>query len=506
MRQVRGSTDHVVIVGAGLGGLAAALHLVAAGRRVTICEAEAIPGGRAGQWKRAGYRIDTGPAVLTMPELLSDALAGVGERLEDWLPLQRLDPAYRAFFADGSRLDIRDTSEGTEEEIRRVCGAREAAGYRRFERFSTRMYKYQFNSFIDRNYDSPLGALAPDLARLIAAGGLRKLAPKTASYFRDSRTRKIFTFQAMYAGLAPTEALALYSVISYMDCVAGVWFPTGGMHAVPQALAAVAEKHGVRIEYNTRISRVEMAGQRATAVITEAGERIAADVVVLNPDLPLAYRDLLGHEPARLRRLRYSPSCVLLLNGSTRAYPELAHHNIHFGTEWERTFHELMVQGKVPTDPSFFVARPTASDPALAPDGKSIYYVLFPVPNDTSGIDWQRRTASYREEIGRVLDARGYPGFDAAVEVEDVVTPQQWRERGFAAGTPFSAAHTFGQTGPFRPGNLYGENVVFTGCGTHPGVGVPMVLISGRLAADRIVGRTAARARRVVMQAEGSRA
>lgn len=260
------------------------------------------------------------------------------------------------------------------------------------------------------------------------------------------------------------------------------------MHAVPRAMAAAAAAHGVDFRYSTEVARVDLAGQRATGVITTDGERIAADAVVLNPDLPVAYRDLLGREPWSVRRLSYSPSCYLLLAGSSAQYSQIAHHNIHFGRSWRNVFTELIDQGRLMSDPSLLVTNPTRSDPSLAPDGRQIYYVLFPTPNLDAGIDWDQVGPRYRDQVLRTLEDRGYVGFADGIEVEHITTPADWAARGMERGAPFAAAHSFGQTGPFRPGNLWGENVVFTGSGTQPGVGVPMVLISGRLAAERITG------------------
>jgi phytoene desaturase len=292
----------------------------------------------------------------------------------------------------------------------------------------------------------------------------------------------------MYAGLSPQDALAIYAIIAYMDSVAGVYFPKGGMHALPKAMAAAAEKHGVQIHYGTEVTDVEMSGQRAVAVRTANGERYAADVVVLNPDLPVAYRQLLGREPWNVRRLTYSPSCFLLLAGSSATYTKTAHHNIHFGRSWDGVFRELINDKQLMSDPSILVTNPTYSDPDLAPDGKQIYYVLFPTPNLDADIDWRVTGPRYRDEIVRTLEQRGYIGFGDAIEVEHVTTPLDWAAQGLERGAPFASAHSFIQTGPFRPANLFGENVVFTGSGTQPGVGVPMVLVSGRLAAERITG------------------
>ena len=487
-RTVKGRTDNVVIVGAGLAGLSCALRLAGAGRQVTILERESVPGGRAGLIDDAGYRFDTGPTVLTMPDLIHDAFNSVGEDMNDWLDLMPVEPLYRAFYPDGSQLDVHSNVDAMAEEISQVISPQEAAGYRRYVDFVSKLYQYEMRDFIDTNIDTPLDLLTENLARLVAIGGFRKLAPKVRQYLNDPRTERLFSFQAMYAGLSPQDALAIYAIIAYMDSVAGVYFPKGGMHALPKAMAAAAEKHGVQIHYGTEVTDVEMSGQRAVAVRTANGERYAADVVVLNPDLPVAYRQLLGREPWNVRRLTYSPSCFLLLAGSSATYTKTAHHNIHFGRSWDGVFRELINDKQLMSDPSILVTNPTYSDPDLAPDSKQIYYVLFPTPNLDADIDWRITGPRYRDEIVRTLEQRGYIGFGDAIEVEHVTTPLDWAAQGLERGAPFASAHSFIQTGPFRPANLFGENVVFTGSGTQPGVGVPMVLVSGRLAAERITG------------------
>jgi len=299
MKKVKGPTDHVVIVGAGLGGLSAALRLAGAGRKVTVIEREGVPGGRNGLLNKEGYAFDTGPTVLTMPDLIQDCFSCVGEDMKDWLELLPLKPLYRAFYHDGSSLDVHAETGRMQEEIRNVIGADEAAGYGRYVDFVTKLYKYEMKDFIDRNIDSPLNLLTPNLARLVALGGFKRLAPKVSEFLKDPRTQKVYSFQAMYAGVSPQQALAIYAVIAYMDSVNGVFFPKGGMHAVPRALAGAAAKHGVEFKFNTTVSSVEHSGGRARAVITEDGQRIGCDAVILNPDLPVAYRELLGKTHVR---------------------------------------------------------------------------------------------------------------------------------------------------------------------------------------------------------------
>jgi len=491
MRKVKGKSDEVVVVGAGLAGLSAALRLAGAGRKVTILEREAVPGGRNGLLKKSGYSFDTGPTVLTMPSLIEEALASVGEKLSDWLDLIPLNPLYRAFYADGSTLDVHADTKRMEDEIARVIGGDEALGYRRYVDFVTKLYKYEMNDFIDRNIDSPLNLLTPNLARLIALGGFRRLAPKVNQFLKDPRTQRVYSFQAMYAGVSPQQALAIYAVIAYMDSVNGVFFPRGGMHALPRALAGAAAKHGVDIQYNAAVAKLEQSNGRVSAAITEDGRRFPCDVIVLNPDLPVAYRDLLGKVPLSVKRLNYSPSCAVLLAGSTKHYSHIAHHNIHFGNSWDGVFDELINKKQLMSDPSVLVTVPSHDDPTLAPPNRSSYYILFPTPNLSADIDWRVESKRYRDEMLRVLETRGYDGFADSIEVEHLTTPLEWEAMGLEMGAPFASAHTFLQTGPFRPSNLAKgfENVVFAGSGTQPGVGVPMVLISGKLAAERIIGR-----------------
>lgn len=488
--RVKGPTENVVIVGAGLAGLSAALRLAGAGRNVTVIERESVPGGRNGLLKKEGYSFDTGPSVLTMPSLIADAFNSVGEELSDWLELTPVAPLYRAFYHDGTQIDVHSDTEKMEAEIAHTVSASEALGYRRYVEFVTKLYKYEMNDFIDRNIDSPLNLLTPNLARLVALGGFRRLAPKVSQYLKDPRLQKVYSFQAMYAGVSPQQALAIYAVIAYMDSVNGVFFPKGGMHALPRALAGAAQKHGVVFKYSTTATSIEFHNGRARAVITNTGERIACDVLVLNPDLPIAWRDLLGQTPASVKRLKYSPSCVTLLVGSNKDYSHLAHHNIHFGESWDGVFDELINKKVLMTDPSVLVTIPTRDDASLAPKGKHSYYILFPTPNLDADIDWKKQSGPYRDQMIKTLESRGYTDFGKSIEVETMTTPLDWQEQGMQRGAPFASAHTFFQTGPFRPSNLAKgfENVVFTGSGTQPGVGVPMVLISGRLAAERIVG------------------
>ncbi|QJY51036.1 phytoene desaturase family protein [Pseudonocardia broussonetiae] len=515
MRTVTGPTDHVVVVGAGFAGLTTALHLLGAGRRVTVVERGEHPGGRAGrldlQTASGTYQVDTGPTVLTMPDLLDEAFGAVGEKVSERLDLVELDPAYRTHFADGSTIDVHTDAGAMEAEVRAVCGPDAAAGYVRMREWLGKLYRAEIDTFIGANFDSPLNLLGPDLVRLAALGGFGRLGPRVEGFLPDERLQRIFSFQALYAGVPPQTALGAYGVIAYMDTIAGVHFPKGGMRSVGQALADAAVAAGAEILYGRTVTGLERGAGRVTAVRHRAtddplgaSDRLAADSFVLTPDLPVVH-DLLGRAPRRVVPLRYSPSAVVLHAGLRTSRPEAAHHTISFGSAWRETFREIIDDGRLMSDPSLLITRPTATDPSLAPDGRDLLFVLAPCPNLEAGpIDWERVGPAYRDELLGVLEARQHPGLDGIegdIEVSDLVTPADWAAQGMAAGTPFSAAHTFAQTGPFRPRNLVRgfENVVLAGCGTTPGVGIPPVLLSGRLAAARITGPapTTGRGRRV---------
>jgi phytoene desaturase len=493
MRTVQGPSSRVVVVGAGLAGLSAALHLAGRGREVTVVERESWPGGRAGRLDVDGYRLDTGPTVLTMPDIIDDAFAAVGENRSDRLDLMTVDPAYHAQFADGSSLDVHSDADQMANAIEEFSGAKQAAGYRKLRDWLTRLYRTEFDGFIAKNFDSPLSLVNPQLARLAAIGGFRKWDTMVNRHITDSRLRRVFTFQSLYAGVAPRQALAVYAVIAYMDTISGVFFPRGGMRALPDALAAAAADAGVRFVYDATVTGLERSGDRVTAVHTDQDQRIACDAVVLTTELAATYT-LLGREPRRIGRLRPAPSAVVVHVGCPRTpstnHP-LAHHNIIFGADWDQTFTDIIRDGRLMRDPSLLVTRPTASDPSLAPPDHELFYVLAPAPNLTRGVvDWSRIGDAYADQLLDVVAERLVPDLRDGAEVLHVVNPADWARQGMVAGTPFALAHTFAQTGPFRPGNTVRgiDNAVLAGSSTVPGVGVPTALISGRLAADRITG------------------
>lgn len=484
--------SRIVIVGAGMAGLSAACHLVGSGHEVTVLERSAQVGGLAGRLQQDGFTFDTGPTVMTMSELVYDALRAAGVRdPEQAAPMRRLDPAYNAHFADGSTLQVRDGVAAMRAEIAATAEESQAQAWDAFVPWLERLYETEFPHFIDRNFDhvTDLVANPAAAAKLLRMGAFRRLGPLIDGIFDDDRLRRLFTFQALYAGISPRRALAIYAVITYLDCVRGVLYPEGGMHALPQAMADAVVAAGGRIHTGVRVTGIDRdSAGRIAGVRTDSGNE-AAVAVIHTGDLGQVYRDLLPELslPRMLRRPRHSPSAVVWHVGA-RGLPDagIGHHNVHFGRAWDQSFRELLTDGRLMSDPSRLVTVPSITDPTRAPNGCSTLYVLEPVPNLNADLDWTAYRAPMRERLLAFLDGNGYP---TDVVADELVTPADWAARGLGAGTPFAFAHTFAQTGPFRAPNHEKRvpGMYFAGHGTTPGVGVPMVLISGKLAAARVI-------------------
>ncbi|MCG7267103.1 phytoene desaturase family protein [Corynebacterium sp. ACRQJ] len=563
-KRLPGNGERVVVIGAGLAGLSAALRLRSAGREVTVIEAANAVGGRCRSEQltsaHGDFVADTGATVLTMPGLIESAVASVGIDLRSetaaeqlglerpWAP-QRLAPAYHAQFASGRHAEVFADRDAMVAEIRRFADSKGldrtatdelAAGYLAHREWSQNVFSASFENFLAADFDGALDLLstpaaASDLSHLGSLGAFGSLGKAAARHIPDAELQRLFTFQALYAGVAPKNARAVYTVISHMDTSMGVFYPGFSMSEVPEVMAAALRAAGGRIITSDAVEHVDFSEDLITGVRTRSGEYIGCDAVVATPDLPVVGELLTrsGRESALISRsfarrmwrkvapLRWSPSAVVI-HGSiptevSGRWESQRHHTISFGEAWDETFREITAphgRGKLMSDPSLLLTRPArtvagrtfggvvegdATSPRAGVStgtGTGAYEplsILAPAPNLRSAdIDWENVTDPYVQELLGVLEARGYTGIAEHFRAARVDTPASWQDdHGFGAGSPFALAHSFTQTGPFRPRNAraFGvDNLVLAGSSTTPGVGVPTVILSGALAARRITG------------------
>jgi phytoene desaturase len=488
---------HVVVVGAGLGGLAAAIRLRHRGFRVTVLERHPHPGGRCGLWESEGFRFDTGPTLLLMVDYLRALFAEVGRPLERYLELRQLDPNYRVHYADGSTLDVTSRLNAVLEGLERI----EPGVGPRFLRFlaeAAHIYRIGLDGFVDRNVHRRGDFFnLKNAGLLLRARAMERLQRMVRRYFRTEKLQHTFSFQSLYLGLSPFDSPAIYSLLPYTEVAGGLYFPMGGMHAMPRALARLAEEMGVRIEYGRDVRALERAAGRVSAVALADGSRLAADLVLANADLPYVYETLLGEKYPRIDRLDFSCSAFLMYLGVNRRYPELTHHALVVPRDLRATC-DAIFSGRMPDDPAYYICNPSKTDPSLAPPGCENIYVLVPVPSQLPGreIDWSAAGPRLAAMMLERLERFGLADLRRHIVTRRTFTPADFTlDFSATRGEAFGLAHGIDQVGYFRPHNRHPvlENLYFVGQSTHPGCGIPMVLISSRLVVERIAEEQAVR-------------
>lgn len=482
----------IAVVGAGVGGLAAAARLAHQGHEVHVFEKGSMPGGRCNRLSVDGFHFDTGPTLLLMPEVLEETFASIGRKASDYVELTRCDPNYRIHFRDGSDLTLGTELTAVQKELERL----EPGSFKKYLEFlavGQEQYQTSLERFVGRNFDGLGDFLTPSsLRKVFAIKAHKKMYPEVSRYFADERLRAALTFQTMYLGISPYESPAVYGLLPYTELAVGIWFPKGGMHAVPRALERAAKEDGAQFHYRTEVDQVVEESGRASAVVLKDGRRFDADLVLLNADLPWAYKNLLKGTSAVLpkaEKLRYTSSAYMMYLGVKRRYDGLLHHNVIFGGDYKGSFTDIFEKKKVPEDPSFYVNAPAHTDPSLAPKGKDALYVLVPVPHRTPDIDWKVEGPKVRRKVLDRLAQLGHGNLEKDIEVERTFTPDDYEfTLNLERGSAFGLSHDFFQVGPFRPGNqdAHLKNLFFVGASTQPGTGLPMVMLSAKLTCERI--------------------
>lgn len=490
------SRRKALIIGAGLGGLSAGIHLQRDGWDVTLIERNSRVGGRMNVIEEDGFRIDMGPTMLMMPHVLRDLFASCGRDVEDYLTLERLRPAYRVCWPDGTYLDMGCSMEEILESVRTFA----PEDVVRFPGFITKMqdkYENARYNFIEKSFNSVSSLLRPStLKGLVKSLPVESVYSFVAKQIRNEKLRQAFTFQTMYLGLSPFECPSIYALLPYIEMEYGVWFPEGGMISVANALGRLFNELGGKVELCKPVEKILLDGKTAVGIRTADGAERRADVVVCNMDLPMAYSRLL---PADIRRKNtdtalekrdYGCSGYLLYLGVRDLECAWGQNIILLSDSYKMLLDDICEGGCAPRDPAMHVCIPTRTDPGLAPHGHDVVYVLVPCPNTQGGLDWNREAPLLRERVLQKLEAVGMPGLREKIVFEREFTPPEFETLyGCFAGSAYGGlAHTFMQSAYFRPHSRSEDvkNLYFVGASTHPGGGVPIVLTSGRLVSEEI--------------------
>ncbi len=484
----------VIVIGAGIAGLSVAIRLATAGRKVLVLEQNELPGGKMGELWAEGFRWDTGPSVITMRHVLADLFATAGRRLEDYLTLVPLEPLTRYFYPDGL---VFDATANLPEMIAQIkaLDERDIEGYLAYLSYAARLHRITGPVFI---YDEPptwRSFTRVPIWETLQVDAWRTMATAIRSYVRSPHLRQLLGRFATYVGASPYQAPATLNVIAHVELTEGVWYPQGGVYQIARALAALAGELGVELRTNCPVQRIAVSGQQVQGVVLADGTLEPAGVVVANVDVGTVYERMLPPDiappapPAGLKRLDPSCSGFILLLGVEGLFSHLAHHNIFFSADYRQEFDDIFGRGRPPADPTIYLAITARSDPAHAPPGCENWFVLVNAPALGSGFDWESGAMVYRDLVLERLARFGLDVRDR-LRVERILTPLDLaRLSGAWRGALYGASSNHPLTAFRRPHNRAPEvkGLYFAGGTTHPGGGVPMVMLSARSAAQMVV-------------------
>lgn len=492
------SKKRAIIVGAGIGGLTMAIRLARKGWQVEIHEARNYPGGRLGFVEGDGYRFDLGPTIVLMPDVFRSFFAELGMNMEDHLTFKQLDPNYRLHFADGTHFDASANLQRMMNEIARISPS-DLNGFMKYLAYMYRRYRIARHDFIEQPMLSVKELLNPVvIKKLIQLHTLRSMNHDISRFIHDERLQTALTFQSLYIGIDPFEAPSIYNVIGFMELsYSGVWYCEGGYHRVAEVFARLAAQYGVEIHYGSKVEQIITENQKAKSVRLHNGQIIPASIVVVNADYPKAVKALLNEEnrgkvsEEKIDKMRLSCSAFMMYLGSKQRYPHANVHNVYFSRDFKENMDQLFHAPRLPDHPSFYVHVPSLIDASVAPPDREAIYVLVPVANNRSGIDWKKATPVLREHVLRRMEDAGFHDLTNQLEYEHIVTPDDWeRDLSLEMGATFGVLPTLRQSAYWRPSlkSKEIEGLYFLGASTHPGGGVPIVM-TGAASLDKVISR-----------------
>jgi phytoene desaturase len=481
------SAPHAVVIGAGFGGIAAALRLRAKGYAVTLLERGQKLGGRAQVFERDGFRHDAGPTVITAPFLFDELFELFGKKREDYVEFRPLNPWYRFYYQDGTHFDYGGTVEDTLREIARF-EPKDCDGYMRMVEHSRKIYDVGFTELADASFDK-LSMMTKQIPRLATLRADRTVWQVVANHLSHPKLREAFSIQPLLVGGSPFDTTSIYSLIHYLERRWGVFFTMGGTGALVAAYAKLMAEEGIKVRMGTTVTEITLEGRKATGVRLESGETIAAAIVVSNADPMHLYRKMLPDAALNTatklkRKSKLSMGLYVLYFGTKKQYPDVAHHTIWLGPRYRELLDEIFHQKVMSKDFSLYVHRPTATDASFAPEGCDSFYVLCPVPNTQGGQDWKVEGPKLRDRIVSELDRTMLPGLKDCITSDFYMTPADFETEYLSfGGAGFSIAPYFSQSAWFRFHNKSEsiEGLYLVGAGTHPGAGLPGVVCSAKV-------------------------
>ncbi|MBN1310993.1 MAG: phytoene desaturase [Anaerolineae bacterium] len=488
-------TRSVIVIGAGLGGITAAAHLAQRGMRVTVIEKNPRPGGRCDRISRDGHHFDTGPTLFVMPLLYEQEFASLGANMREVLDLQRVDPTYHLVFDDGSRLNLTSDMKMMQEQLE-AFEPGSFPGFLRYMDEGHRHYHVSVEKLVNRDFRTAFEFFSlRNLPLLFQVKPLANHYRNMASYFRNPRLKAAFTFQDMYMGLSPFEALATFSMMPYTELAHGVWYPRGGMYQVTEALMDIARRAGVEFVFDTAVEQIDVNGASARGVVLADGQRLEADVVLANADLPYVYQHLLPDKDlaTRMTRKRFSCSVISFFWGVDKPYEELGAHTLFLGDNYKENFDTITHDLAMAENPSLYLHAPTRLDASMAPPGEDTLIAVVPIGHmdGDNHQDWGDVRDRARQEICRRLALLGITDLQEHLKFEMVYTPHSWQKLyNLVKGSTHGLCHNLTQLGYLRPSSRHPRyhNLYFVGASTHPGTGMPTAMVSARLVTQRIMG------------------
>ena len=487
-------TNGVIVIGAGIGGITAAIHLARNGRKVTVLEKNHKPGGRCDRLSKDGHHFDTGPTLLVMPLIYESEFNALGCSMHDLLELIPVDPTYHLFFEDGSRLALTSEMRAMRDQLEHF----EPGSFQGFLRYMDEGYRHYhlgMDKLVYPDFRKPTDFFKlSNLPLLYQVKPLAKHYANMSAYFDNPKLKAAFTFQDVYMGLSPFEAPATFSMMPYTELAHGVWYPKGGMYQIVNALVHLAQEAGVEFLYNSPVEEITLSGKRATGVRLKDGEVHKADAVLANADLPYVYQKLLpsNGRAEKLNRSRYSCSVISFFWGVDKTYAQLPPHALFLTDDYRQNFETINQDLGLAADSSLYIHAPARLDPNMAPPGQDTLIGIVPVGHMSGNgdQDWAAMRDQARQQIFHRLQDLGVTDLTDHIKFEINFTPLSWRKRyNLVKGSTHGLCHNLAQLGIFRPDFQPTEyqQLYFVGASTRPGTGLPTAMISGRQAAGRIL-------------------